>query len=163
MMAYQILVTGSCFTGHEFRSIEPVIEEILSSAQEEVLVVAYVITESAIELLQQLEQLAQRGVRVIFVLNNPGSFPQTVQVTLMRLLEKFAHVEVRAFSEETGQLHAKVIVVDRQKAVIGSANLSWGGLIANHEVGVLVEGEPVWKLAGTIDALAGRLQRWLCQ
>ena len=57
------------------------------------------------------------------------------------------------------QLHAKVIVVDRKGAVIGSANFSWGGMVANYEVGVLIDGYEAWKMAKLIDELLVNAQR----
>jgi phosphatidylserine/phosphatidylglycerophosphate/cardiolipin synthase-like enzyme len=37
---------------------------------------------------------------------------------------------------------------------VGSANFTWGGLYANYEVGLLVEGDIAWKLAEIVDSLA---------
>lgn len=51
-------------------------------------------------------------------------------------------------------LHAKVVVVDREKAVLGSANFSWGGMSAHYEVGVLLEGPEAWTLSKLVDDVA---------
>jgi cardiolipin synthase len=40
-------------------------------------------------------------------------------------------------------MHAKVLVVDRQTALVGSANLTGYGLERNLEAGVLIRGGPV--------------------
>lgn len=52
------------------------------------------------------------------------------------------------------QLHAKVLVSDRKKALVGSANFSWGGMIANYEIGIMLEGDAAWKMAEIIDKFA---------
>jgi len=51
-------------------------------------------------------------------------------------------------------LHAKLIVVDRSIALVGSSNLSWKGLILNHELAVLIEGPTAAKVGNLIDVLA---------
>ncbi|HXG23887.1 MAG TPA: phospholipase D-like domain-containing protein [Chthonomonadales bacterium] len=58
-----------------------------------------------------------------------------------------------------GLLHAKVIVIDRRQAIVGSANLTAGGLGKNHEIAVLVEGEVAWEIASLIDRMVGRTNR----
>jgi len=59
---------------------------------------------------------------------------------------------------EKRQLHAKIIVADRKKAIVGSANLSWGGMYSNYEIGLLIEGEAAWKLAEIVDTLGIKLK-----
>jgi len=56
-------------------------------------------------------------------------------------------------TQEQADLHAKVIVVDRKKALVGSANLSLRGLMNNHELGVVVEGPVAAEIARAIDML----------
>ncbi|GIV20579.1 MAG: endonuclease [Armatimonadota bacterium] len=164
MSSYQLLVTGRYFTGHEFRAVQPAVEEIILSAQDEVTIIAYLIAESAVDLLLKAQQAAARGVRVIFILNKPWTFSPVVRKNLLDMKARFPHVEIYAFDDVGGgELHAKVVIADRKKAVIGSANLSWGGMVVNHEVGVLVEGEPVWVLAGVIDRLISNLLSWNSQ
>ena len=55
-------------------------------------------------------------------------------------------------------LHAKVIVVDEYrdtaKAIVGSANFSWGGLANHYEVGVYVEGDEARTLGQMILEIA---------
>jgi phosphatidylserine/phosphatidylglycerophosphate/cardiolipin synthase-like enzyme len=51
-------------------------------------------------------------------------------------------------------LHAKVIVADRKKAILGSANFSWGGMSSHYEIGVLLEGKDAWTLSELVDEIA---------
>jgi cardiolipin synthase len=69
---------------------------------------------------------------------------------------KYPYVNIKNFqgSDDIQQLHAKVIVVDRNKAVIGSANFSWNGMYGNYEIGLLLKGQHAWKLAKVIDVLS---------
>ena len=50
-------------------------------------------------------------------------------------------------------LHAKVIVRDRDVAVVGSANFSWGGMASHYEVGVYLDGDEAETLADMINAV----------
>jgi len=51
-------------------------------------------------------------------------------------------------------LHAKVIVVNGEKAVVGSANFSWGGMSGHYEVGIYLEGDEARTLAEIVTAVA---------
>lgn len=51
-------------------------------------------------------------------------------------------------------LHAKVIVADRKKAILGSANFSWGGMSSHYEIGVLIEGKDARTLSELVDEIA---------
>ncbi|MEM3186503.1 MAG: phospholipase D-like domain-containing protein [Conexivisphaerales archaeon] len=58
---------------------------------------------------------------------------------------------------EKKQLHAKIIVSDRTKALVGSANFSWGGMYSNYEIGLLIEGQVACKLGDITDYLSNRI------
>jgi phosphatidylserine/phosphatidylglycerophosphate/cardiolipin synthase-like enzyme len=150
----QILVTGSRFTGRGFRAIEPVLEELINSAKEEIHIAAYVLTPSATHILSLLEGALIRGTRVTAIINNLEQQPQEIHSKLRLMADRFHHMKLSGFcSHEGGHLHAKVIVADRKVAVMGSANLTWGGLVANHELALLVSGDAAWHLASLIDSL----------
>jgi len=157
MNKIQVLVTGKYFLGSGFRAVEPVLEELISSAQEEIHIVAYLITESAIPLLNLLESAIQRGIKVTFVVNDLNNHPNIIKKKLYSYSQNFPYVRIVNFQDPEGsQLHAKILIVDRKKAVVGSANFSWGGLINNHEVAILIENSYAWKLATLIDNLINK-------
>ena len=149
-----ILVTGERLVGKGIRAIEPVIEELILGARREVHIASYRFGPGAEGILRSLETALESGVRVILVVNRFGEQPPGIRDWLTGLSARFGHVKVAEFASSQGQvLHAKVVVVDRSKAVISSANLTWGGLVGNHEIGVLVDGEPAWQVASFIDRL----------
>jgi phosphatidylserine/phosphatidylglycerophosphate/cardiolipin synthase-like enzyme len=155
----QILVTGRHFTGHGLRAIGPVLEELTMSAQHEIHVLAYLLTESAGTLLGHLERRLETGIKVTLVVNRLEAHQASVQLRLQRLARQFPQARIFSFEDSDGsQLHAKVLVADRFRAVIGSANFTWGGMVANHEVGVLVEGGPAWNLGDFVDRLTLQLR-----
>ena len=150
----QILVTGSRFTGKGFRAIEPVMEELIHSASQEIHLTAYVLTPSAIGLLNLLEDALERGVRLTAIVNNLEQQPREIVEKMRFMAARFPHMRLSSFSSPEGRyLHAKVLVVDRKTAVMGSANLTWGGLVANHELALLIRGDAVWQLASLLDTL----------
>ena len=126
-------------------------QEMIGSAQSHIHLLAYSIRESALPLLDLLGQASARQVRLTLVINKLSQQPHAVRNRL-KLLEGQSGVEIADFDDPGGgQLHAKVLVVDRKRAVVGSANWSWGGLIANHEIGLMVEGDLAWTLADLIE------------
>jgi phosphatidylserine/phosphatidylglycerophosphate/cardiolipin synthase-like enzyme len=56
-------------------------------------------------------------------------------------------------ADEMAALHAKIIVCDRCRALVTSANFSRHGLHENIEIGVHVEASSVGRLADFLDAL----------
>ncbi len=155
MTQIDVMATGPELLKRGMRGIEPVVEEIMMQAQSEIQMAAYMITPSASPLLNLIEQAAQRGIKISIVINDFSSQDETIKGRLEALSKIFPHVRIFNFvNPENKQLHAKVIVVDRKKAVVGSANFSWGGMYSNYEVGLLVEGEPAWKLGKIIDILS---------
>ncbi len=154
-----VLATGERLGGKGVRAFNPAGEELIRAARREIQVAVYRIDASALPLLDLLEDAVRRGVQVVIVVSAVGRQPGNIRERLMRLreIQGFHLVDFR--SEGGGFLHAKTIVVDREKAVIGSANLTWGGLIGNHEIGVLIEGPEAWEIARLLDSLAGQQNR----
>ena len=125
------------------------------SARQDLHLLAYVMTSGALPLVKLIEDALSRGVKVTIVVNKSPDQDVGLRSELDALVQQFPHAGVRYYQDPDGsQLHAKVLVADRKQAVIGSANYSWGGLIANHEIGVLLKGKQAWELAAMIDSLA---------
>jgi cardiolipin synthase len=160
MNRVQILATGSDLVGDDIRGFEPVVEELIRDAREEIQMLAYILTPSAGAILSLLLEASERGVMVTVIVNRKDSQEQSVRTWLDKAGRSRPRINVLDFSDARGsQLHAKVIVADRKRAVVGSANFSWGGLVTNYEIGVLLEGEVVWVLAGLVDRLAASLSQ----
>lgn len=157
MTARFILVaSGQYFVGHGMRSINAVLQELVREAQKEILVAVYRMSLGGASFLQMLaEAVEARGISVRIVVHALREQPREIQ-SMLEAMEQRWPGTVFDFHTLTGEdLHAKVVIVDRRKAVIGSSNLTWGGLIANHEIGVLIEGPAVWDLARVFDRLLG--------
>jgi len=150
----QLLGTGPEFAREGVRGIEPVVEELILSARRDIHILAYLFTPQATNFLRLLEEAAQRSVEIRILVNRLDQQHTRIRSRLRSLERSCDTVEVVTLGSEHGrQLHAKVVVADRKRAVIGSANFSWGGMVANYEIGVLVEGQAAWKMAELIDSL----------
>ena len=67
---------------------------------------------------------------------------------------RYRHFHLYDFQGEAGSsLHAKAIVVDHRVALIGSSNMSRRGLLANHELALLVDGEVAATAGRALDAM----------
>jgi len=154
MTTVRILATGSDFLQEDVRGTGPVIEQIICEARKEIHVMAYVISKHADKFLDVLEKSLETGVKTTLVINNLAGQDQEVRDRFISWKQKFPYFRLVDFSRSEKTLHAKVVVVDREKAVIGSANFSWGGMSGNYEIGVLIEGRDAWMLSKLVDDVA---------
>ncbi len=155
MAAVEVLATGEKFLKHGLRGAGPVIEDLISDATNEIHMLAYVVTPHARRIVDLLEVALERGVKVTVVINKLAAQSPTVVSRLNRLSKAHKYFIVADFDTPKADLHAKVVVADRKRAVVGSANFSFGGMTKNYEVGVRFEGREAWKLSKLIDSLSG--------
>ncbi|MEM7202743.1 MAG: phospholipase D-like domain-containing protein [Planctomycetota bacterium] len=93
--------------------------------------------------IQALQRAATRGVRIRFLADEKfyGTYPDTLD-----RLSAVDHTEVRRIDLRPitgGVMHAKYLIVDGQKACVGSANFDWRALEHIQELGALIAAEPV--------------------
>jgi phosphatidylserine/phosphatidylglycerophosphate/cardiolipin synthase-like enzyme len=161
MTKVEILGTGPEFVRKGIRGVEPVVEETISGATREIQIMSYVFTSSAVRILDLIEQVARRGINVCMIVNDLQSQDAIIKSKLRAIAKDLPHVRIFNFQNpEKRQLHAKIVVVDRKKAIVGSANFSWGGMFGNYEVGLLVEGDSAWKLGEIVDSLSAICTRY---
>ncbi len=120
----EILATGPELVRQGVRGIEPVIEELISGAYREIQMLAYLLTPSAVQILELLSAAAERRVKVTIVVNSFRNQNPVMQKKLTKLSSHSPSVQVLDLDEKRKQLHAKVVVSDRLKAFVGSANFS---------------------------------------
>lgn len=152
----RVVVSGSTWMGGGLGSVESSLLRLLQQANDEVLFVVYSISSGPELLFEQLGAMLQRGIRIRMIVNRFAEQHATVQRQLRQLRDTYAHLLILLSfvpPHDQADLHAKVIVVDRQQALVGSANLSLRGLINNHELGVVLEGAVVTDIARAIDTL----------
>lgn len=121
----------------------PVITDLIAEATEEIVLVSYATIPSQ-EIQQALIRAASRGVAITLLLERPedkerfnGSHDPFPGLVAQRL-------HWPAASRPTGaSMHAKILVIDRTTALVGSANFTGHGLERNLECGLLLRGGPV--------------------
>jgi len=149
-----ILTTGNRLKIKEFRNIDTVSHDLLENAREQIHLVSYVITDGASWLVDLIEKNLQKGRSVKFIVNelDPSKEIANRLYSMRAQYENFTLVEFsKKYPGET--IHAKAIVVDRRKAIIGSMNFTWGGMVGNHEIAVLIEGPDVEDLVYVLDMI----------
>lgn len=150
----RIVVTGLSWMGSGIGSIETAIEKLFREAREEIALTAYAITGGADLLLDWMEAALDRGVQVRMIVNRLEDQSSEVRVRLRNMVARYPHFHLYNFApDDDFDMHAKVIVVDRLLALVGSSNLSRRGLTNNHELAVLVQGPPAAEVARALDLL----------
>ena len=150
----KVVVTGLAWVGSGFGAIESAIEKLFREAKQEITITAYSIGSSTDLLFEWLEAVLSRGVRINIIVNRLEAQPASVVSHLYNLLKCFPHFFLYQFmSDNEADLHAKVVIVDRKIALVGSSNISRRGLLYNHELSVLVENPSAENLARAVDIL----------
>jgi phosphatidylserine/phosphatidylglycerophosphate/cardiolipin synthase-like enzyme len=125
------------------RRSDAVLRDLIASATNELVVLGYEVSDRGI--ITGLAERASLGVSVDLLVD-------AKQTPLSRLSEAWprgaatARVWTTAFAEDGKpyRLHAKAVIADGRRCMLGSANLTYSGLHTNLELGVLLEG-PVAK------------------
>jgi len=150
-----LAVTGLAWLGGGAPSVEQEMIALVKGARHEVSLCAYSVTPGAIGLLSEMKDVVAQGVVATLIVNSLSTQPTEVQSYLkeaVRSLERWRLYDFAPLGSQT-ELHAKILVVDRWAALIGSANLSFHGLVSNHEMAVVVRGPTAEAIASRIDML----------
>lgn len=133
-----LVVTAPMSFALRTKSTENVVEEMLNSSQESILITGYSISEYIERFLDLIIRKSQQGIFVKIFINNvkgQDSIDKLIQYK-GRFLELYNYVNK---NDKMSALHAKVISVDGCKSLISSANLSYHGMSGNIELGYYVE------------------------
>lgn len=129
-------------TGHG-RLTLAVVADLIAEAQQEVLLVSYA-TVPGEGIRHALHDAVDRGVAVTLLLERGQDNPK-----FRGHGEPFPRLPARRLiwpapaRSPDASMHAKVLVVDRRTALVGSANLTGYALERNLECGLLIRGGPV--------------------
>lgn len=154
MTTIEILSTNPDILKLGIRSTEPTMLDLINDARDEIQILSYAVTNGADKILHALERALSRGVKVNFVMNSKEEMDEGVAMSLRSLIQNYKYCKMYIFGYNgTQDLHAKIMVSDREKAIVGSSNLTARGLTWNLEIGFLIEDEIVWKLSEIIDRI----------
>ena len=154
MSGATVLVTGTEILVDGVRGTESAIRDIVTGARSELHVIAYVVSRHATWLLDDIRNALDRGIATTLAINRLQAQDSLTRDPLHSWSRLYPHFTLRSYDEDGKAVHAKVVVSDRNLAVVGSANFSWHGMATNYEVGVLLEGKEAWTLSKIVDKLA---------
>ena len=152
----RVVVSGSSWMGGGSGSIDSALRQLFARANDEVVLVVYAISGGAPTLFQQFETLLQRGIRLRMLINRYEKQHSSIRNALEHFQRQFPGlIHLYSFNppHDQADLHAKIMIVDRKYALVGSANLSLRGLMDNHELDLILEGAAVTDIARAVDLL----------
>jgi phosphatidylserine/phosphatidylglycerophosphate/cardiolipin synthase-like enzyme len=152
----RVVATGSAWIGNGVGSVESAIEKMLNDAKNRIQIAAYQISDAGVAFLQPVENCLAKGIKVTLIVNHFNDHSSFVKNKLMALLSEYSSLTCINFNPASDKenLHAKVIVVDDNWAFVGSSNLSWHGMVTNHELGVIIRGPAARTISNLLDNLA---------
>jgi phosphatidylserine/phosphatidylglycerophosphate/cardiolipin synthase-like enzyme len=152
-----VVATGLSWLGGGIRSVEQALISLVAEATQEILVTAYSLTSGSGRVMERVTRAASSGIRCVLIINRFSEQRPEARASLEALASRHpTSVTVYDFQDKAAEgLHAKVLVVDRKAAVIGSANLTFHGMTASHELGLVVRGPTAASVASAIDLLTG--------
>jgi cardiolipin synthase A/B len=161
----EVVWTGPKVEGSYLRATRQVVQDIISAAQSELLVVGYWLAgkedyEGIInDIIDLMAHAVARGVKVTMVLDEgEKGYGKNNRDTLIALWPKgIALPKLLTWKipddDKHLKLHAKVLVADRHDALVTSANLTMYALDRNMEMGVRALGQPSERIAEHFDWL----------
>ena len=137
------------------KTAETLITLIMGARRQVRLFAPYVDRRGIAPISRPLAQATSRGARVHFAF--VARFERDDSLGLLR--EQFSNEGDQRLAslvplEASDRFpHLKMLTADDERAYVGSANLTWGGLVSNIELGALVEGSGVLLLNEVFDML----------
>jgi phosphatidylserine/phosphatidylglycerophosphate/cardiolipin synthase-like enzyme len=152
----RVAVTGNAWMGGGIGSVQSAIEDLLEAANSEIQIAVYEMTAGADDFLEKLRTKVARGIKATMVVNRYTEKSPLITKPLEDMMHRFPHFDLLDFrpKQRSEDLHAKILVVDRSMALVGSANLTWKGLVGNHELAVTVVGPTASTIARLVDKLS---------
>lgn len=131
-------------------STREVLRDLVVSSRQELLVVGFTISDMTFREL--LVRQARAGVEVTVLGDRKTRAARDLRKHWPKGPPLVALEDVESLDEQR-QIHAKVVVADRSRALVGSANFTISGLGRNLEFGLLVEGEAAAEIVDVVAEL----------
>lgn len=114
-------------------------------------------------LARALELAARRGVDVRVIVPNQSNHG-TADLARVSYLRQIQNAGGQVLLYQPGMVHAKVVLIDQDLAIVGSANMDMRSLFLNYEVAVFLYSQPqVDATAAWIETLMSQSQRGLSE
>jgi phosphatidylserine/phosphatidylglycerophosphate/cardiolipin synthase-like enzyme len=151
-----VAVTGLGWLGSGVPALERTLTDLVTGANNEILVTAYSMTPGTGRVWESLENAIHTGIRCTLIANRIDDQHPELRPVLIGLARRY-HSRFKLYDfhgdGESDVLHAKLVVVDRRAALVGSANLTYHGMMSAHELAVVIRGPTAAVIASRIDRL----------
>lgn len=127
--------------------------EMVQEARSEIVVVGYVFTAGAAGFVRQVLQARQRGVVVMIIGNRMRQSIPALRQLWGSGLAPIVYSWESDGTDELTSLHAKLLICDKDTALVTSANYSLHGLHENVEIGLRVRSPSVTRLSDFVRQL----------
>jgi len=132
---------------------------LVRNAEAELLVVTPFFTRFGVEsFVDHLAQATSRGVSVTILTRdatgdgNNAEYINTIRETIAETGND-RNLQVCEYASQQGRLHAKALIADKERAYVGSANLTNYSLKEAIEIGLIVEGVAVSELSAFFETV----------
>ena len=155
-----IAASGGAWAGFEAPEVRTLLFESVRKARTSIQISIFSLGEKNNEMrefFQIIEDKLKARRTVQFIINDmEGDLVGEFSKNKLNKLMKYDNFDLQNFvpKKKGGLLHAKIIVIDRKFALIGSANLSHHGLFSNYEIMIKVTGSAAADIANLLDGLA---------
>ncbi|RUM47438.1 MAG: hypothetical protein DSY47_06950 [Hydrogenothermus sp.] len=139
-----ILSSGDILVEKGIISIESKLLEMLDQTEHDLYIMMYTVSSKPDNFWTKLEELLMKKIGVHFTLESSVKHSNKA-IEILKKLDRYDNFNLYFHSGDS-PLHAKLIVSDGKRAILGSANISGGGLVQNHEIAVYIEGDKAWTL-----------------
>lgn len=133
------------------KDIRPVLMDLLQSAKSSIVAEHCYLSDPAV--LDLLIKRSHEGVRIVLILPNQKDFHHYANMhSISRMLTEGAAKRISIFLYPR-VMHAKILLIDRQRAYVGSANLIPSSIDDMGEVNVVLEGRNLTAIKKLRDVL----------
>src|SRR5262245_28303690 len=115
-----------------------ILADFIRATRQELLIASPWITRGAAKLLsEEISSIGPASVQILARMDEIDFLNGTSHVLAFQRNTYPAHIQVAFLALPL--LHGKMLVADRERVIVGSANLTDGGLYVNHEISLLIE------------------------
>lgn len=154
-----------CWTGNtknrHIRKTAPALSQMIISARRSILIVGYAINAKMGDILQSLEERSNDGVKLVFMINRLEEKKDFLEWAKRLSNPPELYDKQENPNDPMSSLHVKCVIVDEKMAMFGSANLTFHGMKANRELGIIIKDDSVVKtIVNLLDELKEELVRF---
>lgn len=136
-----------CWTGdtknRHTRKTGAALSQLILSAKKSILIVGYAISTNMNEITKDLEAKSKEGIKLTFMINRLEEKRDFLDWARKLPYPPELYNRQEDPNAPMSSLHIKCVIVDGKKAMFGSANLTYHGMKANRELGIIIKDESV--------------------